>query len=106
MGNRELKARFGLSHLIIGGSVLLFILPAVFPQIEVTTRLAQSLGKFYYYFCGALLVFGLISWFIKTYKIQDWNIYCSKCDQRLGDGGNFTQPCPKCGSNRYTKSKN
>jgi hypothetical protein len=32
------------------------------------------------------------------------SVYCSKCDQYLGTGNNFSTPCTRCGSNRYTTS--
>jgi drug/metabolite transporter (DMT)-like permease len=54
-----------------------------------------------------LLIIGLL-WAVGAGKQESRrkrvSIYCAKCDQYLGTANGFDSPCPRCGSNRYTRS--
>ena len=66
-------------------------------------------GKFNTGIFWVVVIAGSIIWAYNDAKdgrlarLRSVDIVCAKCDQYLGNAAGFDCPCPRCGSNRYTR---
>jgi hypothetical protein len=86
-----------LGLLIIFGS---FFMAVKLGSSGIPMPVAFGIGGFF-----ALLGLFLFRAGASQAKKHQYSIYCAKCDQFLGRGDRFDSPCPRCGSNRYSSTK-